>query len=223
MEKKRNSLILLQIFLMKKQFSEKQIHILEIAEKLIAIKGFKETSVRDISTQAGVNVAMISYYFGSKEKMMANLYQYRVQKTRIHFSEFMDTIKEGNPEMQMKEIIKFIVNILFKYDYFHGFATQEYERTNDLKGDLLKFYQLCVVKIDDVVKKGIASGTFRFAPKPEDMLSNILGTTLFVIRNRTFMELYIPNANEKYTQEVEKKVKANLYLSIFALLGYIYA
>ena len=56
---------------MKKKFTDKQIHILDVAEELIAKKGFEGTSVRDISTKAQINVAMISYYFGSKEKMIA--------------------------------------------------------------------------------------------------------------------------------------------------------
>lgn len=121
---------------MKKKFSEKQIHILDVAEKLIAKKGFEGTSVRDISTEAQINVAMISYYFGSKEKMMSYLYRYRVQKTRESFAEFAEIIKEGKPEMQMKELIKFVVNQLFKYNYFHGFVTQELRHTEHLKDDL---------------------------------------------------------------------------------------
>ena len=43
---------------------------LEAAEELIAEKGFEETTVRNICQKANINVAMISYYFGSKEKMM---------------------------------------------------------------------------------------------------------------------------------------------------------
>ena len=39
--------------------------------------------------------------------MMVNLYQYRVQKTRETFAEFTQTIKDGKPEMQLKEIINF--------------------------------------------------------------------------------------------------------------------
>lgn len=205
---------------MKDKFTQKQIHILEVAEELIAEKGLEKTSVRDICTKAGINVAMISYYFGSKNNMMASLYQYRIQKTRIYFSEFMDTIKEGNPEMQMKEIIKYIVSAIYRYDYFHGFATQEYKKTKEVDEDLIRFYRLCVLKIDEVIKKGIATGVFLFAPKPEDVLSLILGTSLFAVRNREFMEIYIPNANEKHNEESEKKVKTNLLLSVFALLGY---
>ncbi len=206
---------------MKKKFTEKQIHILDIAEELIAKKGYEGTSVRDICSKANINVAMISYYFGSKEKMMSYLYQYRVLKTRETFSEFADTIKDGKPEMQLKEIIKYIVSQLFKYNYFHGFVTQELRHTENLKDELLDFYQLFVKKLDEVIKKGVASGVFTFTPKPEDILTTIIGSTLFVIRNRNFYELYVPNKSEEtYTKEAEKKVRMNLLMTVFAILGY---
>lgn len=206
---------------MKKKFTEKQIHILDIAEELIAKKGYEGTSVRDICSKANINVAMISYYFGSKEKMMSYLYQYRVLKTRENFSEFADTIKEGKPEMQMREIIKYIVSQLFKYNYFHGFVTQELRHTDNLKDELLDFYQLFVKKLDEMIKKGVASGVFTFTPKPEDILTMIIGSTLFVIRNKNFYELYVPSKNEEtYAKEAEKKVRMNLLLSVFAILGY---
>ncbi|KQM41811.1 TetR family transcriptional regulator [Chryseobacterium sp. JJR-5R] len=206
---------------MKKKFTEKQIHILDIAEELIAKKGYEGTSVRDICSKANINVAMISYYFGSKEKMMSYLYQYRVLKTRENFSEFADTIKDGKPEMQMKEIIKYIVSQLFKYNYFHGFVTQELRHTDTVKGELLDFYQIFVKKLDEVIKKGVSSGVFTFTPKPEDILTTIIGSTLFVIRNRNFYELYVPNKSEEtYAKEAEKKVKMNLLMSVFAILGY---
>ncbi|NIF07288.1 TetR/AcrR family transcriptional regulator [Chryseobacterium sp. Tr-659] len=206
---------------MKKKFTEKQIHILDIAEELIAKKGYEGTSVRDICSKANINVAMISYYFGSKEKMMSYLYQYRVLKTRENFSEFADTIKEGKPEMQLREMIKYIVSQLFKYNYFHGFVTQELRHTENLKDELLDFYQLFVKKLDEVIKKGVTSGVFTFTPKPEDILTMIIGSTLFVIRNKNFYELYVPSKNEEtYAKEAEKKVRMNLLLSVFAILGY---
>ena len=205
---------------MKKKFSEKQIHILNVAEKLIAKKGFEGTSVRDISTEAKINVAMISYYFGSKEKMMSYLYRYRVQKTRESFAEFAEIIKEGKPEMQMKELIKFVVNQLFKYNYFHGFVTQELRHTEHLKDDLLEFYTTFTNKIDEVIKKGVSSGVFTNAPKPEDILTLIIGPSLFVIRNKNFYELYVSGREENYLQEAEKKIQANLLITIFSLIGY---
>ncbi len=205
---------------MKKKITNKQIHILDVAEELIAKKGFEGTSVREISTKAKINVAMISYYFGSKEKMMTYLYQYRVQKTREIFAEFAETIREGKPEMQMKEIIKFIVSQIFKYNYFHGFVTQEIRQTDHLKNELLEFYQICVSKIDEVIKKGVATGAFTNTPKPEDVWTLLIGTPLFVIRNRSFYAIYVPSNEDLYISETEKKVKANLLVTIFAVLGY---
>ncbi len=55
--------------------------------------------------------------------------------------------------MQMREMIKYIVSQLFKYNYFHGFVTQELRHTENLKDELLDFYQLFVKKLDEVIKK----------------------------------------------------------------------
>ena len=64
-------------------FNDKQIQIIETAETLFAERGFDGTSVRDIAEEAGVNVAMISYYFGSKEKLMEALFKLRVGSVKI--------------------------------------------------------------------------------------------------------------------------------------------
>lgn len=206
---------------MRKKFTEKQIKILDVAEELIAKKGFEGTSVRDICSKANINVAMISYYFGSKEKMMSYLYQYRVQRTKESFSEFAQTIKEGKPEMQMKEIVNYVISMLFRYSYFHGFVTQEMRSLDNVKDDLLEFYQTCVKRIDEIVKRGIVSGVFHNAPKSEDVLTMIIGSALFVIRNKNFYELYVPANNEaQYMKEAEQKLKNSILLSVFAILDY---
>ncbi|GGP03940.1 TetR family transcriptional regulator [Cloacibacterium rupense] len=205
---------------MKKKFTEKQIQILDVAEELIAQKGFEGTSVRDISAKANINVAMISYYFGSKEKMMVNLYQYRVQKTRETFAEFTQTIKDGKPEMQLKEIINFIVKQLLTYNYFHGFVTQELRHDDRVKNTLLEFYQTCVKVLDEVIQKGIVSGVFKRAAKSEDIVSTLLGTVVFTIRNKNFYEIYLKGNEQDYLTNSEKKLKNHLNLCVFALLGY---
>lgn len=205
---------------MRKKFTEKQIKILDVAEELIAKKGFDGTSVRDISTKANINVAMISYYFGSKEKMLAYLYQYRVLRTRDSFAEFTHTIKDGKPEMQMKEIIKFIVNQMFKYNYFHAFVKQEIRHTELVKDELVEFYKTTTEKIDDVIKKGIASGIFHYAPKAEDILTIVIGTAVFAIRNKAFYEAYLPGDDKDFIRNAEQKVKTSNYQTVFSLLGY---
>ncbi len=44
-------------------------NLLAIATPLFAVKGFKGVSVRELASAAGMNVSMISYYFGGKERL----------------------------------------------------------------------------------------------------------------------------------------------------------
>ncbi len=68
-------------------FNEKQIDILLAAERLFATKGFDGTSVRDIAHEANVNVAMINYYFGSKDKLLDTFFEWRVPDFMINVDE----------------------------------------------------------------------------------------------------------------------------------------
>ena len=53
--------------------ADKKEHILIVAERFFGENGFDGTSIRDIAQKANVNLAMISYYFGSKEKLLEAL------------------------------------------------------------------------------------------------------------------------------------------------------
>ncbi len=202
-------------------FKDKQIKILEAAEELIAEKGFEETTVRNICQKANINVAMISYYFGSKEKMLTYLYQYRVQRAKETFAEFAHTIKDGTPQMQVKEVIKFIIGQMFKYKYFHGFVKQEFRNTELMDEELQDFYTIVVEKLNQIIKQGISTGVFLYAPNAEDLLTILIGSVLFVIRNKRFYEQYIPQATEEnFLSEAEIKIRQSLYQTIFLQLGY---
>src|SRR6266496_3797905 len=65
------------------EYSDKQVQIMEMAEILFAEKGFNGTSVRDIAEKANVNLAMISYYFGSKDKLLEALFNYRGEYIKL--------------------------------------------------------------------------------------------------------------------------------------------
>jgi len=48
--------------------------LLVSAEQLFSERGFNGVSVRDIANSAGVNSALVSYYFGSKQGLLAEVY-----------------------------------------------------------------------------------------------------------------------------------------------------
>ena len=78
--------------MLKTEFTEKQIQILEVAETLFAENGFDGTSIRDISRQAEINIAMISYYFGSKERLLQSLIVFRTSDIKKQLEEAGATV-----------------------------------------------------------------------------------------------------------------------------------
>jgi AcrR family transcriptional regulator len=50
-----------------------KVKILDAAERLIAEQGYAGTSLRQIISEAGVNVASVHYHFGSKEELLHEL------------------------------------------------------------------------------------------------------------------------------------------------------
>ena len=80
------------------EYSEKQVQIMEMAEVLFAEKGFNGTSVRDIAEKANVNLAMISYYFGSKDKLLEAIFSYRGETFKIKLESLIEDKKLNSLE-----------------------------------------------------------------------------------------------------------------------------
>jgi len=50
------------------------------AERLFALHGFQNVSVRDITAEAGVNLASVNYHFGSKDALLFNIFKRRTSE-----------------------------------------------------------------------------------------------------------------------------------------------
>jgi len=56
--------------------------LLDAAEKLFAARGFRATSVRAITTEAGCNVAAVNYHFGGKTGLYREMFRRRLGALR---------------------------------------------------------------------------------------------------------------------------------------------
>jgi len=56
--------------------------LLDTAERLFAERGFAAVSIRDLSAEAGVNVAAVNYHFQSKDNLYAAVLLRRVRPTK---------------------------------------------------------------------------------------------------------------------------------------------
>src|SRR5690606_22833407 len=107
------------------EFNQKQIEILEIVEKLISEKGINATSVREIAKEAGINVAMISYYFGSKEKMIESLFQYKIGRMYQYLSKLKDDYKFKTKE-RLSAFLRIYLETILNNTNFYRIMTREF-------------------------------------------------------------------------------------------------
>jgi AcrR family transcriptional regulator len=63
-----------------KAVEERRQAILDVAEALFAENGIAGTSVRSILAAAGANVAAVHYHFGSKEKLVEEVFRRRAER-----------------------------------------------------------------------------------------------------------------------------------------------
>ncbi len=61
--------------------------LVDAGRDLFATKGFHGTSVRDIAAEAGVNVSLVSYYFGGKEQLYSAVVEELTNRIRSIMSE----------------------------------------------------------------------------------------------------------------------------------------
>src|SRR3984893_4216198 len=63
---------------MDKDKIDKKDYILDVAERVFSDLGFDGASTRMISGEAGVNMAMLNYYFGSKEGLFLAIFERKI-------------------------------------------------------------------------------------------------------------------------------------------------
>ncbi|MEW6741218.1 MAG: TetR/AcrR family transcriptional regulator [Planctomycetota bacterium] len=72
--------------------------ILDAAEKLFADQGFAATSLRAITTAAGVNLAAVNYHFGSKRALLAAVFERRLSPINEQRLELLDAVEASNDD-----------------------------------------------------------------------------------------------------------------------------
>jgi len=94
--------------------------ILDAAESLFAAEGYHGTSVRAITKEAGVNLASISYHFGSKELLLEALFEHRfgpLNRTRKEdISSVLKRAREEGRTPDVKDILEAFISPMFRDD-----------------------------------------------------------------------------------------------------------
>lgn len=194
---------LVLLFNLKMEVKDKKKHILKSAEKLFAVKGFEASTVRDIADDAGVNLAMISYYFGSKEKMMESLFQERMNNTKLKVQQILSNehiSTFGKVEVMLDEYIKKVIENESFYKIL--LCEQVMKKNPEIIRMLRELKMDYAAMFTELVKEGQKKKVFKKNIDVVLALNTMTGTVTQIIINK---EHYCEFNNIEILQEEELK------------------
>lgn len=141
-------------------FTDKQLKIINTAEVLFSRRGYDGTSVRDIAEASDVNVAMISYYFGSKEKLMQSVFLCRSESLSTKIDALLND--DSLDPFQKLEIIleDYVDRVIDKHRFYKLMLTQDSMTNNEPIQDMIREMKsrnatLMMKLLEDGQKKGV--------------------------------------------------------------------
>lgn len=78
--------------------------ILGAAETLFAQRGFDGASLRQLTSAAGVNLASVNYHFGSKEKLVKQVFRRRLDALNVHRLTALAKVA-GQPDTRLEDVL----------------------------------------------------------------------------------------------------------------------
>ncbi|KQT21480.1 TetR family transcriptional regulator [Chryseobacterium sp. Leaf404] len=201
----------------------KEENILFAAEKLFAENGFQGTSTREISKAANVNISMISYYFGSKEKLYEKLVEYRMSAGQFFSKDILERTDINEWEKIVKIVDQFAGKIRHQKCFYRIMQREQLYSENPQIVEFLRQTKLSFLSMySKILESGLEKGIFTKNP-PIYLLHSTVSGTLFYASNATGMyKEFLDNKEEsevfeeKYYSELTQHIKHILK----DLLGY---
>ena len=203
---------------------DKKEHIMHVAMELFAEKGFEGTSIRDLAQKADVNIAMVNYYFGSKEKLFEQLLADKVQfmRAKIEAVESNESLTEIE---KIDHIIDGYVTRFLAQPDFHRVFLQELlvnQRAN-LHQTVLSLFEKNTRDVVSIIEKGIQKKQFKKVD-PQLTFISIVGTINQVMMSKEMCNTLMhastnhnpyqdPKFKKRIIEHIQQMVHAHLIIT----------
>jgi AcrR family transcriptional regulator len=187
--------------------TDKKTSILQAAEKLFAAQGFEGTSTRQIAKEAGANMSMINYYFGSKEGVFTEIMSDRIKGFNVQLAKI-----EEEPIDQIEKLMlvidRYTRKILINID-FHKMMHRELSLSQrpEIYCKLKDAIAGNLIIIERIINAGIEKGLFR-SIDVRMLIATIMGTVTNVatapskITAGSKLDIKIPADREVLTERL---------------------
>ncbi len=195
---------------------------MESAEELFAEKGFSGTSVRDIADAADINVAMISYYFGSKEKMLESLFNFRSQSTMLKL-ESMYNNTSLTPMEKVHQMIDYYIDKFLNQQCFHKVMMREQvgNHRHAIAGLIQDYKKRNQTLVKQLIQEGQKAGDFVKNIDIPLLMTTLVGTVSHMVTTQhSYKEINNLQAmpDDQFQKLIRKKLSAHIKFIFKAIL-----
>jgi len=199
--------------------NDKQIQILQVAERLFAEKGFDGTSIRNIAKEAGINIAMVSYYFGSKEKMLEALIFSRTTDVRMLLENILK--EDIQPMDKLDKLVDLYMARVYKNRCLYQIVNSEsanVKRALSLKS-FTEVKKRNLESLQLIIAQGQEKGVFRKDVNVALIPATIFGTFFqFHTGRLLYEEVFNLKTEEAFDSYVKNELTTHIKQTIKALL-----
>jgi AcrR family transcriptional regulator len=171
--------------------------IVEAAKVVFIKKGMDGARMQEIADEAGINKALLHYYFRSKEKLFDAIFERVIQMAfpKIGQVLFMDE----DFKVKVEKVIDIYLDLLMKHPYLPAFILKEVNRDASLFFNLIKKFGFDPKPIFKMITDAMDRGEI-IRMKPEHLVINVISLCIFPFAGRPIISYVAFNEDEKATK-----------------------
>jgi AcrR family transcriptional regulator len=189
---------------MDKDKIDKKDHILDVAEKVFSDYGFDGASTRMISSEAGVNMAMLNYYFGSKEGLFLAIFERKISSMQIMLQNIGSNESISSWDKLAMSVDNYVDRIIVN-NCFQKLISRELAMNKrwSLSDKITEILMVNVLEIKKIFDEGIKNGSFDKDTDVQLATATIFGTKNYIINTPIISSLMLGHdiRDEKYLEE----------------------
>jgi len=189
--------------------------ILDAAQNVFMKKGMDGSRMQEIADEAGINKALLHYYFRTKQKLFEAIFKQLIKKA---FPSIKELIFSTIPiEEKIGIFVDKYLDLLIKNPYLPMFILKEINRDPQFLASVIKGQGANPDEVLKVFEKEMEKGTIR-RMDPRHLFINILGLSIFPVAARPLMTEIFFDGNKgdykKFLRERKDTVKEFILNSI---------
>jgi AcrR family transcriptional regulator len=177
--------------------------ILVAARKVFVRKGMEGSRMQEIADEAGINKALLHYYFRSKEKLFEQIF---TEGLRQLLPKVQVSIEESDGICEFVEsFIGHYLDAIKELPYLPQFILHEINRDPSIIVSVIKGQGLPFLKVQALIDKDVAAGKIK-PIQLEHLMVNMVSMVLFPIIGRPIIQaILFNNDSEKYANFLDER------------------